>query len=304
MKRLDNLNEIANQTLGGLHAGTPLKQKILEKATTAKKPRPFYLRPAFGAALSLCVILLGVYALLPKTAPDETTIHSIAAGNGTSETNTRAMLNLAPGSVELFSGGVSAYPSIWAEGQGADFPLIAVSGSYYRLMESPPAIHESLLGESLGEIQEFTSEPSLSAADTILSNAAAQGETVYALSGMNGAAVAANVNGTLRTFQRVSYAGNARKGSETLADTLKVSGKVIALELSGYEPITEKEKAAALVDTLLANAVYENASLLSSDSRLLIQLDSGIALQLVVKGDSLSACGSWSCPEFFEAFGE
>ena len=300
MKRLENLNEIANQTLGGLHAGTPLKQKILEKTTIAKKPRPFYLQPAFGAALSLCVVILGVYALLPKATPDETTIHSIAAGGG--ETQTRAMLNLAPGSVQLFSADTSSHPSLWADGQGADFPLIAAFGKYYRLMESPPAIHESLLGEALGDIQEFTSEPSLSTTDTLVSNIAAQGETVYALSGMNGAAVAANVNGALRVFQRVSYAGNALKGGESLADTLKASGKVIALELSGYEPITDSETAAALVNTLLNNASYENASLLSSDSRLLIQLDSGISLQLMVKDDTVSACGSWSCPEFFEAF--
>ena len=305
MKQLDNLPEIAGKFLGGLHADTQLKQRILEKAAGKTHTRPLYLRPAFGAALSLVVIIAGVFLLSPKpNAPDAPVIHSIAAGQGDIKPQTRAMLDLPRNSVGLFTTSDSAASSIWAPAQGADFPLIAASGKFYRLMESPSTLHESLLGEALGEIQEYTSEPSLSATDTIFSNAAAQGETVYAVSGMNGASVAAKVNGTLRTFQRVSYAGKGRVGNETLADTLKISGKVTVMELSGYESITDAQRISELLDILLNNATYENATLLDSDTRLLLQLDSGMVMQLMVKGDTLSACGSWSCPEFFEAFSQ
>ncbi len=31
-------------------------------------------------------------------------------------------------------------------------------------------------------------------------------------------------------------------------------------------------------------------------------LTNGLKLQLGVSGDTVSACGGWSCPEFFEAF--
>ena len=54
----------------------------------------------------------------------------------------------------------------------------------------------------------------------MVSNVVARGETVYAISGMSGALVAAQVDGSTRVFQRVSYAGTAIIGSETLADTL------------------------------------------------------------------------------------
>ncbi len=303
MKRLEQLPQIANEALGGLNAGIPLKNKILAKSNL--KPKPFYLRPAFGAALSLCVVVALVTVLVPKgAAPDPDTIHSIAAGQNDTQPKLRAMLDLPQGSIRLSGTQTPEYRSVWAAQQGADFPLVAVEGKYYRLMTNPSSIPESLLGDELGQIAEYTSEPSLSTTDSLFSNAVSQGETVYAISGMNGAAIAANVNGTLRIFQRVSYAGNARVGNETLSDTLQLSGTVTGLELSGKGSITDSDKASALVETLLANADYQNATLLNTDCTLLIQLDSGLALQLMVQGDTLSACGSWACPEFFEAFDE
>lgn len=35
---------------------------------------------------------------------------------------------------------------------------------------------------------------------------------------------------------------------------------------------------------------------------LTVTLTNGLKLQLGVSGDTVSACGKWSCPEFFEAF--
>jgi hypothetical protein len=42
----------------------------------------------------------------------------------------------------------------------------------------------------------------------------------------------------------------------------------------------------------------------SGKNSLQIGLANGLVLQLLVGDDSISACGSWSCPGFFEAFGE
>lgn len=307
MKRLDQLPQIAGEALGGLKAGAQLKKRIeaAAAAPTPFKSRQRALRPAL-AMLCVCVLAVGLYAAMPGFHPavDPDTIHSIAAGQPSQTPKLRAMLDLPPGSVKLSAGtSVPEYRSIWAPKNGADFPLIAVQGRYYRLMNSPSSVPESMLGDKLGDIQEFTGEPSLSKTDSLLSNAVAQGETVWALENMNGAAVAAKVDGSLRVFQRISYAGAARVGTETLNDTLKVSGKAVGLELSGVGTITDAAVVADLVSTLLNNASYENASLISSDQSLLIQLDSGMTLQLLVKDDMVSACGSWSCPEFFEAFG-
>ena len=35
-----------------------------------------------------------------------------------------------------------------------------------------------------------------------------------------------------------------------------------------------------------------------------IGLTNGLTLQLLAGEDAVSACGSWSCPDFYEAFAE
>ena len=91
-------------------------------------------------------------------------------------------------------------------------------------------------------------------------------------------------------------------GSEGLGDTLQISGHVLALELSGVGTVTDASAAQTLVDTLLDNAVYESSGSVSGKQSLLISLDNGLTVQMAVKNDKLSACGTWSCPDFFDAF--
>ena len=43
---------------------------------------------------------------------------------------------------------------------------------------------------------------------------------------------------------------------------------------------------------------------MSGAGSLLIGLKNGLTLQLLVSDESVSACGTWSCPDFFEAFDE
>ena len=131
----------------------------------------------------------------------------------------------------------------------------------------------------------------------------AQGETVYAVSGMNGALAAANVNGQMRVFQRVSFGDNALVGRETLDDTLRASSAV-ALELSGVGTVNDPAKARQLIGILTANAQFLRAGGGETNQSLLIQLENGIVLQMAVNGQRLIACGTWACPEFFDAFQE
>lgn len=304
MKNLDRLPQIADEMLGGLHAGSDLKMRILNTAVQKGRSKGFLLRPAVAA---FCVIALavGLVAAYPKQAvPDgPQKLHSIAAGQSETPAPMRALLDLPDGSITLSSGvELPEYRSVWSPKNGADFPLIGVSGRFYRLMRNPVAVPEELLGEELAQVDTFTNEPSLLGENGVYSNVVSQGETVYALDDMTNALVAAKVDGVLRAFQRVSYAGYARVGKETLDDTLKVSGKVVGLELSGVGTVSDPAKAAELAELLLSNASYEGAALINSEQALLIQLDSGMTMQLVVKGDTVSALGSWSCPEFFEAF--
>ena len=172
-------------------------------------------------------------------------------------------------------------------------------------MRNPSSIPQSLLGGSVGQVAEFTQEPALADINQIVSNAVNQGETVYSVGGMDGALVAANMNGEMKVFQRVSFANNAVIGRESLADTLGISGKVVGMELTDVGTVSDQQTASHLADILTSNASFVNAAGSQSSSRsLLIQLSNGLFVQMFVKNDSLSACGSWSCPEFFDAFRE
>ena len=119
---------------------------------------------------------------------------------------------------------------------------------------------------------------------------------------MGGTLVAAEVNGSMRLFQRVSFNGNALRGSETLDDTLQISGHIASMELSDVGVITDADTCEQLISTLLDCATYESSATVSGRQSLLICLDNGLTVQMAVRDDSLSACGTWSCPEFFEDF--
>ena len=130
-------------------------------------------------------------------------------------------------------------------------------------------------------------------------------ERIYKQGTMKGAMVAAYVKGSLRAFQRISYAGTAVLGDETLRDTLADPASVTALELTGVGVITDPETCRQLLQTLLDNAEYDSASFATDDKRsLLIGLNNGLLMQLMIGDDTVSACGTWSCPEFFDAYAQ
>ena len=120
---------------------------------------------------------------------------------------------------------------------------------------------------------------------------------------MGGALVAAQVDGNTRVFQRVSYAGTAIIGSEMLADTLCDPDDVAWMELSGKGRISDTATAQQLMQTLVDYADYQGTAMSGSGS-LCIGLKNGLTLQLLVSDESVSACGTWSCPDFFEAYDE
>ena len=307
MKKLDQLNEIAGRQLSGLTATGKMLGEIKLKANQGKQP--IFWRPP---AVAVCTaVLLGVltFALLlgggTPSNPDALVLDSQPAGGMAQEIASQTVLNLAGGSVTV-GGGAEApgYRNLFAEGRGSNFPVILVNGAAYRMLKTPSGVSSSLLGGSLGEIMEYTLEPALSSS-SLASNAAGLGQTVYAIEGMQGAMVTANVDGSMRAFQRVSFAGMAVMGNESLGDTLCRASDVTSIELSGVGAIADAGAAQRMMGILLSNASYQSASASSSGSQsLLLGLRNGLTLQLMVSGDSVSACGTWSCPEFFEAFAE
>lgn len=304
MKRLEQLPEAAQRGLAGLTAGQNLKYRILHEAAQGAKPRRRV--PAWAPALccALVLALAVAFALPALNAPPQDPaqlISSQPAGSVTQAPQMTAQGGLTGGSITS-NQGVPAYRSLWESGSGGNFPLLGVKGSYYRLLSSPDSVDGSLLGNSLGAVEEYTTEPALSGTDVVLSNLCASGTEVYEISGMGGTLVAAQVNGVMRAFQRVGFNGAALNGRESLGDTLQISGHATMLELSGVGTVSDAATVDALVSTLLQNAMYESSGSVSGDQSLLIDLDNGLTIQMAVKNDKLSACGTWSCPEFFDAF--
>ena len=310
-ERLRELPQMAEST--GLQADEPFKRRILRAAAEARQPRRLTVR-RLAPILAALVVLLGVSAAaLPRLQaprdPQPTAVpltESMPLGSVSQKApalGSQLALDVPQGSISIRSSANPSYRSIWAPASGGNFPLIGVNGRYYRLLTNPTAISGSLLGEQLGTVDTFTSEPALAGRSGIVSNIAAQGEAVYAVQGMKNALVAATVNGQMRVFQRVSFGDSALVGGESLGDTLKAS-TAVALELSGVGTINNADTARRLVGILTGSAAFLRAGGGESNQSLLIQLSSGLVIQLAVNGERLIACGTWACPEFFDAFSE
>lgn len=313
MTGLEHLPQIAEKSLGGLKADARLLGQI--KLAAAREPqRRVRWQPmmAGAAALALCVFL-GVWVLptaldpwLKDRQPSNEVLSSGAAGGEVGQGESlwvRAMQANGGVSVSGAADAPATYRNLFSPERSGNFPLVLINGAAYRMLISPTNMKDGLLGKSIGEVTEYTLEPALSTGDGVVSNIVSAGETIYAVQGLEGSMIAAYVKGGLRAFQRVSFAGASLLGSETLADTLAGAAHVTAMELTDGGIIDDAAAAQALMQVLLDNAVYESAAVGSGDTRsLLIALDNGLLMQLMVGDDTVSACGTWSCPEFFEAY--
>ncbi len=304
MKTIERLPEAAERGLAGLNAGANLKYRIIHEAAK-KEEAPVRSRRSWVPALccGLVVVLCGVF--IPSAISRRQSnllIVSQPAGEATeAPVLTAQNYGIASGAL---SAGVNApsYRSIWESSQNGTFPLIGLNGAYYRMLTTPSSVSDSQLGASLGTVAEYTTEPALSDNSIILSNCSEAGTEVYGISGMSGTLVAAKVDGVTRLFQRVGFNGTALNGNESLSDTLQIAGHVTAMELSDVGTITDGNTISSLLTTLFSNASYKSSGSVSGSQSLLLTLDNGFTVQLAVKDDRFSACGTWDCPEFFEAF--
>lgn len=303
MTRLNQLPQIAQECLGGLKASEEMLATIKKSRPAKRTAVPAYQR-ALAFAFSL-VFLFGIGAfsmgLLGKSQqPPE--IRTQKAGQ-LPPGGMEAAYDMPRGSIKLAEQGVvPTYVGVWASSNGGNFPMVRADGRYYRLLKNPTAINSALLGNSFGGVSVFTDEPALDSSNALLSNVVPEGGEVYTIRGMDGAAVAAEIDGSLRVFQRVSFAGTALMGGEGLGSTL--NGRVTGLQLSGIGSITDQSTVDRLMGILTSQATWQGSASRSTDQALLIQYDNGIVLQMSVKGAQLSACGTWNCDGFIQAFQE
>lgn len=306
MKRLEQLPQIADRALGGLNADEAMKRRILaavNEPSTARMPLRRWL-PVACASLALVVALgAGIPALMQHSPDDNRLINTLSLGDGDTVNNENVTSSLNKNSVNVGSQStIPAFRSLWEKSSDGSFPLIGVNGGYYRLMTSPADVPANVIGSKLGEVESFTKEPALANGGVAMSNCTASGTAIYGVKGMGDTLIVAKLNGANRLFQRVSFNGSALHGKETLADTLQIAGHIAMMELSGVGVVDNAATCEQLFSTLTAYADYASSGSISSQQSLLIELDNGLTVQLMVKNEKLSACGVWSCPEFFEQF--
>lgn len=313
-KKLKELPDVANATLGGISADSSLKYKILSAANTqpAKNKRNFSRLSIALTSVSACLVVLALTFTVfpnlfsvktPDQPPNDVLIQHSAAGHTDVDTSqTRALLTIPQDSMNITAGGMNVnLSSLWAAG-GNNFPLVAVDGKYYRQLTGVDV--SGNLGESLGTVEVYTDEPALAPQSGFISNVAPQGSSVYAVSGLSTSGlIAADVNGSVLPFQRISFAGTAILAGESLQSTLGFSSSdVNSLQLSDVGTLTDNAKAQELISFLLNNASYSSPSLGRGSQILHIQLKNGVTIQMYADDDVFSACGAWSCPDFTQAF--
>lgn len=306
MNKLEQLAPIADEMLSGLHADETMKRRILTAAREKTAPRRAAVRrfvPALScAALAIaCVGMIGLRLNGAQTQSAEpVAIRAIAAGDHTLDNSVRIA---DVGSHARVKSAAPNENSLFAVADG-DIPLVAVNGCVYRMLTTPKNVDSSLLGDPVGSVAAFSDTPSLADDDAFsrgLSNVSGEGTAIYAVSGLDtSTAVAAEVDGKMRLFQRVSYAGKG-PGGQGLEDTFAVRSLVTDLTLSNVGTLTG-DAANDAIAVLLDHAYLKSTDTSSHKQTLTATLSNGLKLQLGVSGDTVSGCGNWSCPEFFEAF--
>ncbi|NLO85701.1 MAG: hypothetical protein GX096_09780 [Clostridiales bacterium] len=309
MTQLKELPEIASRQLGGFVATPNILAKAKITAADYQKPKmrnkTWQTALAISTALALCVGA-AVWVVDDHPTIDDANPHVIdsysAGENSTPTAVPHISADVPVGSISMSSRNSGSAGTLYADSNGSSFPLVTIDGATYRMLTSPSSVSNGLLGDKLGSVGEFNVEPALGSSG-VISNTVARGEEIYAIAGLGSSMIAAPVDGSTRVFQRVSYAGTAIIGNETLEDTLCSASDVKWITLSGVGTIDDAATVQELMQTMLDNADYIGTSVSGSTS-MQIGLTNGLTLQLMVGDDAVSACGTWSCPDFFEAFSE
>ena len=197
---------------------------------------------------------------------------------------------------------VSRGDSLFANGS-PEIPVLCLNGAVYRLLKEPGALAGGLLDGQIGTVRTETEHPSLATKQELasgLSNCCGIGSAVYAITSLSkSTAVAAEVNGRMRLFQRISYAGLG--SAAPLSESLALSGKLKEMTLSGVGTLSG-EAAERAFKLLLSSAERIAKEAEPGAGTLTFVLKNGLRLQMTVSGETLIACGAWQCPAFFDAF--
>ncbi len=301
MKPLEQLPMIADKTLGGLRADSEMRCNIQLKAIEREKKQKRYVLYSRLAAVACCAVLLIALIGFPQesspvfSAPN---ITSLPLGDGSPLSAADPVLKS-----EITVSGRSRQQSsgIWAEPVNGSYPLLGIKGAYYRLLTTPESADDAWLGDQIASVDVFSSEPSLTDASVVCSNCVYAGKGIRPVKNMGGTFVSAEIDGTQRLFQRVSFNGRATVSHESFADTLQIGSHILSITYPGHGTIVDSQVCEELFSLLSKEASFESTSTLNTEDTVIFTLDNGISAQVLIRDDKISACGVWSCPEFVSA---
>lgn len=300
MSKLDHLNKIANEMLQDINPREDSFQKILLHENKPSKLSSLRYIRALSYALSLLIFVgLGFHFL--NSQKDEIDIEFAKAGQ--SDAVSYSVAAVPRGSVVLNKNKGTKTNAVFAGAKVKPFPMLTINGDVYRMLRTSADV-SSLLAASLGNVDAFNSD--ITAEDInsgIKSNIIPAETEVFSIDGMEGAAVAAEFDGQIRAFQRVSFSGNAVRGGESLLSTLGGGKSIVAMQLSDVGVVNDSADIDSLVASL-QSASYKGASAGRGKQTLLVEFENGLIFQLGVKGSTVMGCGSFSCEDFVNAFRE
>lgn len=324
VKRPEELKTVSDEVLAGLSATEDLKKKILYRAANQllekedgkkqTKKNANWLKAVPALCCCLALIVCGA-VLIPKIGANNRTagtdfpeIKDIAAGNYVVSTEMPiiASTKVNTGSRKIISEAGDGFfmnrvPGDQTSGQNS-LQAISLDGRIYRLTsfqydtDMPGLI-------PVGEIKYSADYQELLRNDKETGSTFLQpGTVLYTVDGMNGAFVIAEYNGALIAFQRVSLENRGVLHGEQLTDLIPSFDHVISIGIDG-KTVTDPEVIAEIGRILKEYSVLEDNGAVSSGNKMLLELDNGMICQLILDGERICGCGTWTCVEFFEYIG-
>ncbi|NMD37586.1 MAG: hypothetical protein GYA87_02765 [Christensenellaceae bacterium] len=312
---LKNLPETIDELIP--KASSNLKSKIIEKAyfQNSKKEKfkfNFKLIPSLSSFLVIATIFVVIIGLNNnnnlRIVEKENTVPLLFESHTSSankDLKTKALMTdegaVLDKAVIVEDYNLPAFQSIW-NSDITPFPFINYDDKVFRLIDIEENFEE-LCNNEVAIIEKQENYPSFLSIPT--SNFLQIGTPVFTNNKFKDTFVIAKAEGKTKVFQRVSFGGIALINNESFDDTFLVQDSVKSLDLSGIGKIDDESKAKELISILNKNVKYINANDGNTfNSTLIVELNNGIKLQLLVKDYKIAACGTYSCPEFFEKFYE
>lgn len=310
MVDLEKLPAISESVLHGLQADDSLKQKILYKAANSdiKKTRSYFRYiPAVCCAVTLILVsFIFLKTINSSVNPEPPTISTIASGSPRVITpvSLHTVTDIgekAFNTENVYIAASDVSSGIWSRSHNGYFPLVLINDKAYRLISDEYSVIGSAdLDGLVGSVRVCSAEPGIEKADGILSNILESDTNIYNIKGTNQSLIAAAFNQKIMVFQRAGFNGKSIINNEQFKDTVVPPDAVNSLDIPGYGLFSDEETVKRLYNILYEHAVFENSGSVTGNEYLIIGLKNGLSEQLAVKGNKLYACGTWSCPEFWD----